>query len=719
MGEMIFYVYVGIAVFLFFVIFVFIASIYKKVIQGQALVRTGVGGTKISFEGLIVIPIFQRMEVMDISVKKIEINRQHEDGLICKDNIRADIKVAFFVRVNKTNEDVTKVAQTIGCARASNPETLNTLFEAKFSEALKTVGKQFNFEELYNSREQFKQEILNVIGRDLNGYILDDAAIDYLEQTDVSYLKANNILDAQGIKKITELAATENMLANAIRREEEKTIKKQDTEAEEAILELDKQLAEKRAIQQREIATIEAREQAETKKVQQEESLKAKLAEIRVQEESDIAKQNKERQVIVATKQKERTEAIETEKVEKDRMLEVTEREKIVTLAQIEKEKEVEVERRNIQEVIRDRVEVERSTVEEEEKIKDTKAFAEAERNKTVAVTKANEEAEQHMVKTIKAAEAQKEAAKVEAEKKLIDAEAAKNAAVKDAEAKKILAEAKAAEEAALGKSEAQVIEAKANAAEKEGLVEATLIEKKALAEAIAIEAKAEADKKRGLIEAEVLEKQGLAEAKVIAEQADAKALEIEKQALAEAKGIEQKGLAEAKGVEAKAEAMKKLDGVGKEHEEFKLRLEKDKSIDLAAIEVQRAVAEAQAKALQEAFKSSKIDIVGGETMFYENVLKAITRGKTIDRTINNSNNLQLLSNNLLEGDTSVIKKIRGFIDKFGLSTNDVKNLTIANLLFKLSQLSNDKETTDTISQLNTMVTKAGWGDKLVNTLDL
>ena len=38
---------------------------------------------------------------MDISVKRIEIYRHGTEGLICKDNIRADIKVAFFVRVNK------------------------------------------------------------------------------------------------------------------------------------------------------------------------------------------------------------------------------------------------------------------------------------------------------------------------------------------------------------------------------------------------------------------------------------------------------------------------------------------------------------------------------------------------------------------------------------------------------------------------------------------
>ena len=114
---------------------------------------------------------------MDISVKRIEIFRHGSEGLVCRDNVRADIKVVFFVRVNNTEEDVLKVAQAIGASRTSEKIRLVELFDAKFSEALKTVGKQFNFVDLYTSRESFKDEILKIIGRDLNGYILDDAAI--------------------------------------------------------------------------------------------------------------------------------------------------------------------------------------------------------------------------------------------------------------------------------------------------------------------------------------------------------------------------------------------------------------------------------------------------------------------------------------------------------------------------------------------------------------
>ena len=691
---------------------------YRKINQGQALVRTGYGETKVAFNGMWVIPLLHNAEVMDISLKQVIINRDNKDGLICKDNLRADIKVAFYVRVNPTVEDVKMVANTIGCARASDPELLNVLFESKFSEALKTIGKRFDFVELYDAREKFRDEIINLIGRQLNGYFLDDAAIDYLEQTPVQYLDEDNILDAEGIKKIRDLTAKQITQANKIQREKEKEIKKQDVEAREAILELEKQQAEKEDVQRREVASVKARESAETLKVQEEERTKSDRARINREREIEVEEQNKMRDVIAAKKNKERTEAIETEKVERDRELEATERERIVELARIEKEKALEVERKNIQDVIRDRVAVEREVVEEREKIKDTEAFQGAEREKKVAILAAEQRAESALVERLKKAEADKDAAVMEAERRITEATANREAADKDAESKKIMADATAEEHAALGLAEARVLEAKAQAREKEGLASANALEFQNKAEAKGIElkgeAQAEADRKKGQMEAKISLEKGMADAQVL----EAKAAASEKMGTSEAKVIEMKALADAKGVQAKAEAMKKLDGVGKEHEEFKLRLEKDKEVELAHINIQQQIAAAQAQVLSEALKAAHIDIVGGDQQFFDRLSGAITNGKYVDRLFSNSEHLLDAKQALLgDGNGHFGKALRTFMEQFSFTSEDVKNLTVSALIAKLLTQAGTEQQKSVLSSLQGMAASLGLANQKASNL--
>ena len=140
--DLIFWLSLAVGIFIFIMAAILMmAKLYKKVEQGRAMiVNTMREEPKVTFTGSVVIPVFHKMEIMDISLKAIEVDRSGSEGLICRDNIRADIKVGFFVKVNKNRDDVLKVAQAIGCERASNIATLEDLFSAKFSEALKTVG---------------------------------------------------------------------------------------------------------------------------------------------------------------------------------------------------------------------------------------------------------------------------------------------------------------------------------------------------------------------------------------------------------------------------------------------------------------------------------------------------------------------------------------------------------------------------------------------------
>lgn len=665
---------IGVVVFVGLFAAIITSKYYIKVGPDEAVIRSGSGGLKTcTAAGIFVIPLLQRMEHMDLTLKSFEIAREGSEGLICRDNIRADIRVAFFIRVDKSPEEIKEVAQSIGAKRCSQLETLRELFDSKFSEALKTVGKQFDFIDLYEKREEFKGEILKVIGTDLNGYRLDDAAIDFLEQTPLELLNPNNILDAEGIKKITELTSGEKVKENQFTRDKEKTLKKQDVEAEETILELERQRVEAVEKQTREIAEIRAREHASASKVEEEQRLEAVSARIRTEEELGVAEENKLRQILVAQRNKERTDAVEQERVTRDRDLEMTERMRLVGVADIEKEKAIEVEKRNIQEVIRERVAVERAVVEEQERIKDTEEIAKADRLKKVQVTAAEMNAEEALIKQVKAAQAERESADLLAEKVRVEAEARRDAAEKDTAAAKMTAEGTAATSAATGLAEAQVQEAKASALQLEGLAEATVLEKKAVAEAKGIEAKAEA-----------LEKQGLAEAKVSLE----------------------KYHSEATGITEKAEAMKMLDGVGKDHEEFKIRIEKEKDVEIAAIDAQRGIAESQAGVVGEALKAARIDIVGGDGEFFDQITSAVKGGKAIDRFVYNSRVATDVKDTFFNGNPDYFRdQLMNLTSQFNLDTGDVKDLSVAALIAKLMGMAN---TDDVRSQLTSLLGMAG-----------
>ncbi|MFI2780208.1 flotillin family protein [Streptomyces sp. ALB3] len=625
------------------VVLLFVVSrLFRKVEQGKALIVSKMRKVDVTFTGQVVLPVLHKAEVMDISVKTIEISRTGRDGLICRDNIRADIRISFFVRVNKTVEDVIKVAQAIGTARASDKETLQELFNAKFSEALKTVGKQLDFTDLYTKREELRFRIIEIIGIDLNGYSLEDAAIDYLEQTPLTQLDPGNILDAQGIRKITELTAVENVRTNEFRQHEQKEITRQNVDAREAILELERRQADAEIKQKREIDTVRAREEAETARVVEEERLRAQSAFLKTEEQLGIQRENQAREVAVAQKNRERVIAVENERIEKDRLLEVIGRDRETELTRISAEKEVEAERRDIAEVIRERVAVDRTVAEQEESIKRLRTVEEAERTRQAVVIAAEAEAQEKLVKDIKAAEAAEQAAVHRAAEQLTLAEARNKAADMDARAKIRLAEGVQAEAAADGLAAAQVREKEADAIGKTGRAEAEATEARLRAEAVGTREKA----------------------------------------LAEATAIGEKLKAEAAGLTEKAAAMAALDEASRAHEEYRLRLETEKEIRLAGLDVQRQVAEAQATVLATGLENADINIVGGESVFLDRLVQSVALGKSVDGFMDHSETAQALAGPWLNGEGSFTEDLTKVLGS--LSSADVQNLSVSALLAKV-----------------------------------
>lgn len=596
-------------------------AFYRKVDQGVALIVNDMSATpKVHFTGALIIPVLYRAELMRISLITLQIDRRGKEGLICRDNMRADIAVAFYLRVNETQADVLRVAKAIGADRASDKHAVDELFNAKFSEALKTVGKKFDFTELFEKRQEFRDEIIAVIGNDLNGYVLEDVAIDYLEQTPKSLLDQFNILDAQGIRKITELTAAQNVVTNELEQNEKLAITKKNVEAREALLALERQQAEAEARQKREIETIRAREEAETAKVQEEQRQLSENARIEAQQVIDIREQNRMREVEVAEQNRQRAVAIEAERVERARQLEQVTTDREVQLQGVERDKVVEQGKMDVANITRERISIDKTVAQEEERIKEVREVSEADRQKQVLILEAEAKAQESLVREVKEAQARETASKHRAVELTTLAQAEHEAAGKQAEAKRLLADAFRAEQAAPGLAEAQVREASALAIEKVGIAEARVIE-----------AKAEANLKQGSNEARVLAETLQAQAQGEEKMGLARATATESLGNAEAGVVQKKLLAEAEGLVRKFEAIASLSDQARGHEEFRMMLDNSLKQALASIEAGKEVSRENAGVIASALRNADIDLIGGDGGMFENLIKAVSLGKSIE----------------------------------------------------------------------------------------
>src|SRR5678809_1271617 len=105
----------------------------------------------------------------------------------------------------------------------------------------------------FMERIKFRDQIQATIGKDLDGFLLQDVAIDYIEQTPLDQHDPSNVLDAEGIKKITEITQRERVVANEHTQRAQVQIEKENADADIAKREQKRRNEEDSARQSRSI----------------------------------------------------------------------------------------------------------------------------------------------------------------------------------------------------------------------------------------------------------------------------------------------------------------------------------------------------------------------------------------------------------------------------------------------------------------------------------
>jgi hypothetical protein len=129
---------------------------------------------------------------------------------------------------------------------------------------------------------------------------------------------------------------------------------------------------------------------------------------------------------------------------------------------------------------------------------------------------------------------------------------------------------------------------------------------------------------------------------------------------------------------------MQGLDELGREHEEYRIRLEQEKEVQLHAITANVEAAKAHAALMGQAFKSASIDIVGGDGEFFEQFVRAVSLGRSVDGFMDNSKTAQAAFGPYLSGEANLPADVKEILTRAPVSSGDVRNLTIAAFLGKL-----------------------------------
>ena len=447
---------VGFGVFLLLVgtIIITITRLYNKTSADEAFVRTGMGGTKVVVDGgAIAIPVVHTITPVSLRTMKLIVRRHKEEALITGDNLRADVTAEFFVRVQKTKDDILAASTSLG-KDAMDPKAVEALVFEKLVSALRTVATTKPLEELNSKRDEFALAVQAIVTKDLahNGLTLETPTISKLDQTDDKELKPNeNVFDAQGAKRIAEITQKARVERNKIERQADQDVKEQDVGRDKFIYLQDVEREEASSASQQSIKKAQA---------------EAQIAE--VEKERDIAKSEVGKAQTLEVANQDREKAVRTAEIDKNKTVEIAGRDKEIAVLGKEKERAL---------VAKEQADAESEAETSRQKVKTIEVIQTAERDKDKQVTEAKVAIEKG--KLTKNMETDVEVYKLEK-----TAEATKAAAVNEAEARTTLA---TAEQAALT-SEAAGQQAK-------DMVPINVLEKKVAVERSELENKSTFDK--------------------------------------------------------------------------------------------------------------------------------------------------------------------------------------------------------------------------------
>ncbi len=390
-----------------------LAKLYQRSTPELAFVRTGLGGEKVAIAGgALVVPVVHEVTRVNMNLLRIGVSHRDHDALISQDRLRINVDADFYVRVRHDKASVANAARTLG-GKTTSADSMRTLLEARFDDALRTAAARLSMEALHEDRGAYSAEVkrLATVGLDASGLEIDSVSISRLDQASREFFNPNNAFDAAGLTKLTAEIEERRKRRNEIERDSQVAIQRKNLAAEQQMLELQREEEYARLGQEREIAIRRAQQQSQITVETAEMRRTSQVAEVganEMVEKARIASDRTVREERVRLEQQ-----IKEIEIDRSRSIEMaeTERRKALEIAQQATEIEIAEHSQRRNAALAAAEQSRAVAVQAEEAVISARELERAERDKALALVGAARDVETRGLATVKTAEAELEAA--------------------------------------------------------------------------------------------------------------------------------------------------------------------------------------------------------------------------------------------------------------------------------------------------------------------
>ncbi|MCT4621743.1 MAG: SPFH domain-containing protein [Marinisporobacter sp.] len=180
------------------VLVISVLSMWRKVPQDKAIVVTGMKKRVISGGGGLVIPLFERTDVISLENMKIDIRTERA---LTEQGVGIIVDGVTVIKVKSDEESIYSSVEQFNTGREAETiefvkETAKDVLEGK----LREIISKMTVEEIHKDREKFASQVQEVAALDLAGMGLEIKAFTIKDISDL-----NGYLDALGKKRIAEV----------------------------------------------------------------------------------------------------------------------------------------------------------------------------------------------------------------------------------------------------------------------------------------------------------------------------------------------------------------------------------------------------------------------------------------------------------------------------------------------------------------------------------